>query len=300
MSSTTVDLSRPSWWAKWYARQGYNPLPSMAEKKRPAMSCYKKERDNGISDKQLESWWAPNIQVCTGVRWNLIVLDIDGSDGWDQWQHWCRRWGCPETWEVQSGSGNRHYWFTVPSGVTSLPTTLLWQGQGHKQLIELIGDRGLIVAPPSSYGTRSYQFVHAQTIHEPATLPFWVYRLAVPVCRCRRSVATPLGPLPRSRNGHRQDRATVLTNLSPDQKLAIIGQWGLRIVDDRPDPDGWIVCRAYDRPDNNPSATFNLVTGYYYDFATRERLSMCDLGVALGASLHWQDTLSYLGELTHA
>jgi hypothetical protein len=53
--------------------------------------------------------------------------------------------------------------------------------------------------------------------------------------------------------------------MEPEDFLEVAGELGLRIVGDRPDHDGWVACRAIDREDRKPSASFNVFSGYYVD-----------------------------------
>jgi hypothetical protein len=46
--------------------------------------------------------------------------------------------------------------------------------------------------------------------------------------------------------------------------------------------DGWHECHAINRPDVNPSASFNEASGVYHDFGTGTKLSLFDLAAAMG------------------
>ena len=114
-------------WARWYYEQGLNPLPSRGDRKGPALETYAHYRDGErIPEAWLDRWPAPNCQVCLGVPWSLLVVDVDGPVAFRRWCDWNqqgRAW--PETWTVQSRRG-LHYWYLIPPGVQACKSRVLW------------------------------------------------------------------------------------------------------------------------------------------------------------------------------
>ena len=67
--------------------------------------------------------------------------------------------------------------------------------------------------------------------------------------------------------------------------LRLARELGLRLVGTGPDSKGWWKCRAIDREDADPSASFHGDTGYYFDHGGSEtRLSILDLAMKLSGS----------------
>lgn len=111
-------------WAKRYHSLGFNPLPSRTDAKRPWLTEYAALRDEGVSQFILERWWSPNIQIATGSKWDLVVIDCDGPKGMAVWDGWCRRRDYkPNTWVVESYNADgsvrgRHVWYRNASRVS--------------------------------------------------------------------------------------------------------------------------------------------------------------------------------------
>jgi hypothetical protein len=148
-------------WARFYRSKGYNPLPSRRDRKVPALRSYTRERDNGIPDSLLEHWHASNIQLACGARWGLAVVDLDGDRSLDTFLRLGGSGGHrpPHTWAVRTANPDGscrglHLWFD-PEG-EPVATRIIhgdWDEAARRfqkrSLIELKGEKALIVAPPS-------------------------------------------------------------------------------------------------------------------------------------------------------
>ncbi len=290
-------------WAKFYVQHGYNCLPACANRSRPAMKTYTQERDEGIPESFLARWWTPCVQVCTGVRWNLCVIDVDGPNAEDFMDSRCLVDDLPCTWTVSTPSGGYHLWFSLPRDIVALPKVVLWEESGVRHsAIELLGDRCLAMAPPS---IREYPGGHVGVYHwdggrsphdlaRPAELPAWVLEWAARACIASRPPAPRPGPvLKRLRRtpGGRFDPRTVMASI-PDP-VAVVEAWGLRIASHTPNARGWLRCHALDREDRRPSASFHPISGYYSE-PFRVRYSLFELGALIGPYLDWRHCLSDL------
>lgn len=92
--------------------------------------------DNGISF---------NIGVATGTASGLVVLDIDPRHGGDES---IKQFDIPKTLEVITGSGGRHYYFTIPEGIE------IRNSAGKIAAgIDVRGEGGYVVAPPSVHAS---------------------------------------------------------------------------------------------------------------------------------------------------
>lgn len=72
---------------------------------------------------------------------------------------------------------------------------------------------------------------------------------------------------------------------------------GIRFKDENPTPNanGYLVCHAFDREDNNPSAGIHYETGRYNDFAG-EIMSFWDLAATLGLWPDWKEAQRHYGD----
>jgi hypothetical protein len=92
-----------------------------------------------------------------------------------------------------------------------------------------------------------------------------------------------------SRTGgrRRHDRAAVQDSMTPEDRIEVALKLGLRLVDDEPNDEGWLSCRAINREDMNPSASFNANSGVYIDHGPQgEKLSIFDLATKLRPDLY--------------
>jgi len=175
--------------ARRYLARGWSVLPLRAHDKRPLV-VWEPLQSSRPSAEQVADWFSrwpdANIGIVTGEISNLIVLDIDPKHGGDtSLDRLERQFGpLPATIEVKTGGDGRHFYFAHPGG-------LLRSRTGLAQGIDLRGDGGYIVAPPSIHPSgRPYVWA---TGHSPeeitlAALPRWILRPAG-APRVRRSLA---------------------------------------------------------------------------------------------------------------
>lgn len=293
-------------WARWYRARGYNPLPSCPGRRMPSwpgMSGYARERDEGIPPGLLAGprWPNANIQVATGARWGLAVVDLDGAAGRATWRSWAAERGCPRTWAVLTPRGGMHLWFRVPPGSGPVPNATLWSGPGEHEAVELMGDGRLAIAPPS-YKTIDGQRVPYRwatgrgpmDLAFPADLPPWVQGL-VPAPAAPSPAPSRPGPRLVHRGRH-FDHGDVLGVLDDDARLYLAVAWGLRLASARPNHAGWYRCHAIGREDRNPSASFHPGKGIYTEPHQGVYLRFFELAAALGAYATWADACDHLGE----
>jgi hypothetical protein len=276
--------------ARFYrSRHGWNPLPSRDDSKRP-IGCYAELWDTPVAEMILDRWDARNIQLICGVRWNLAVIDLDG-DGVDVWQSLALYRPNPRTWTVRTRRGF-HLWFRIAADVRELPSRTVWSGESHNA-VELIGDRKLVVAPPSDYGHR-YEFaVGPADMPEPALMPGWMVKLG-DVRRHEPEPYVPPAPVlaPLAPSGRSFDRQAVLASIK--DKVALVRRWGVRVLSGRPGRHGWLRCHALNRIDRVPSAGFHPASGYYSEPPCL-RMSLFDLAVVRGVYPTWADAVNGLG-----
>lgn len=163
--------------ASHHAR-GWSVLPLRPHEKRPLVRW---EGFQSVHASAIEiadwfrRWPDANLGVVTGEISNLVVLDVDPKHGGDDSLIALeRRFGTlPPTVEAVTGGGGRHLYFTHPGG-------LVRNRAGLAQGIDLRGDGGYIVAPPSIHPSgRPYAWAagHSPDQIALAPLPRWLYAL---------------------------------------------------------------------------------------------------------------------------
>jgi len=308
MLATTLnpgDVATARRWAGFFRERGFNPLPSRPDAKRP-MIRFAGFWATPYPAAEFERFETTNIQLVLGRPWGLIAVDLDGPEARQRWATMGR---VPRTWVTHSGGDGLHLWFTVPKQGPYITKRVVWRGEGKHSLIEILGDKSLLMAPPSIHPTTGERYRFLSRAESPAGLPMpapapaWI--LALPGER----IAPALAPLPAAsqrtaprltrhetgggRAGRTYRRDEVLAAI-PDVP-ALVQSWGVRLTG-RPNANGWWPCHAIDREDRNPSAAIHVRSGYYSDLGSGRRLSLLDLGVHLGIGDDWREVLNHLGD----
>ncbi len=158
-----------------YAGYHWSVIPMRSRDKRPLIKWQQYQQQRASQDEitgWYQRWPTANVGIVTGIISGLLVLDIDprhgGDDSLAQWQ---REHGpLPQTVEARTGGGGRHLYFSHPGGI-------IHNRAGLAPGIDLRGDGGCIVAPPSIHNSGNpYQWLNG---HEPgnvrlAELPGWL------------------------------------------------------------------------------------------------------------------------------
>lgn len=179
MSGRSLDASDESTsaagLAKRYLAQGWSVLPLRPRDKRPLI-LWEHLSSERPSEADVDAWFRrwpdANIGIVTGEISNLVVLDVDPKHGGDaaidRLEH--RFKPLPATVEAITGGGGRHVYFAHPGGLTR-------NRVGWAQGIDLRGDGGYVVAPPSIHPSgRPYTWVPGRAPDEItlAPLPRWI------------------------------------------------------------------------------------------------------------------------------
>jgi hypothetical protein len=156
--------------AKRYLARGWSILPLRPRDKRPLIPwTHLQIRRPSREDvaEWFRRWPDANIGVVSGEISNLIVLDVDPKHGGDAaLERLERRYGpVPATVEATTGGGGRHLYFAHPGG-------LVRNRAGLAQGIDLRGDGGYIVAPPSIHPSGAfYEWAPGRNPDEIALAP---------------------------------------------------------------------------------------------------------------------------------
>jgi hypothetical protein len=309
MDPSNLAMTR-KWVSLYRETYGLNCLPSDP---RPASEGGRKKPMVRFAE-----WWdspAPadlfdrfettNVQIMTGVRWGLCVLDLDGPEAIRTVE---REWpSLPHTWVSYHGNGkkSRHIWFRTPRHrAEPKGKTVLWLDELEKHsAVELLCDRSLIMAPPSFHpktGQR-YEFERGRSPLDCklAEIPRWLWEMPATVPRGTVAPEPELQPLvvqPSTRTDHKADWRDVMRSLPNLRQIA--EGWGLRFARSSSESSGWVSVHDIGREDRNPSARFNLISGRFWrpGMARQQTLSLFELGVELGHFTDWQACCNALAD----
>jgi hypothetical protein len=158
-----------------YAGRGWSVIPAQVRGKRPLVRWKPFQREAADAD-QIRAWWArwpeANVSIVTGSLSGLIVIDVDPRHGGDRsFAALEKRHGAlPKTLESKTGGGGRHLYFVHPGGV-------LGNRAGFEPGIDVRGDGGCIVAPPSIHPSGkpyAWKKGHGPGDVDPAVAPAWL------------------------------------------------------------------------------------------------------------------------------
>ena len=159
-----------------YRAAGWSVVPLRPRDKRPLIEWERFQHERASSATVTEwyrRWPDANVGVVTGEISNLVVLDIDPNHGGDASIGRLERQIAPPlpvTVQATTGGGGRHLYFAHPGGLVRNRT-------GLAQGIDVRGDGGYIVAPPSVHPSGGrYAWVPGRSPAEitPAALPRWI------------------------------------------------------------------------------------------------------------------------------
>lgn len=194
-----------------YARRGWNVFPCHSPTPRAPCSCRQADcaspakhprtrhghRDATTDPRTIRTWWrtwpAANIGIATGAASGIIVVDIDPRhQGHRTLRELIDKHGAlPATPVVATGGGGQHLWLAHPGFLTRNDAGRIL-GPG----IDLRGDGGYILAPPSRHSTGN-RYLWDATTTKPAPAPPWMQRLLAaprPLPRAAPNHALPLEP----------------------------------------------------------------------------------------------------------
>lgn len=276
------DIARVIRCADFYRNRGYQPLPSRADGRSPDLDSYADFWQEPFPKLSFDTQVTSNIQLMCGVRWNLIVVDLDGIAIPAMTNIVSRHEPLPETWQTHSPSGGVHLWFAPrpdQQSCTSGRIWGLWDTAGGKDCnggwyphtgIEILGDKHLVTVPPSHRGDGAYRWVKGRSpreIAQPAVLPEWLdlmprlpQRLTGAAPAIPRAVAASgeavavAGAAPVSlTNGKwdkvRYSREEVIKAINRSRAMIGVAKgFGVRFASELVNDAGWCACYARSNP----------------------------------------------------
>lgn len=143
-----------------------------------------------IDDTTIGVWWRNidfNIGIATGPGSGIWVLDIDGWEG----EHTLRRLeeehgSLPATVEAITGGGGRHLFFAWPASRSVRNS----QTRADLPCVDVRGDGGYVVAPPSIHLSGRRYAWSVDTANEFADAPEWLLNIVAKRERNGEPIAT--------------------------------------------------------------------------------------------------------------
>lgn len=321
MTAHSDAIARALRCAQGYRSLGYQPLPSKMDVKGPMLPSFAEFWDRPLPDwhYRADEWKTTNIQLMTGCRWKLMVVDCDGDEAIRVWERMmAHHGGAPETWVSRTGGGGLHFYYAVPDWLDACPSRRLWgvwdtwagtqeskpgspmkgDWQKHKE-VRVLGDQALVIAPPSIHVEtgKPYHFQFGpDRMKAPAPAPGWLLKMPeIKRPECVEKYAPPSFPTegPRIAPGAFFRREEVLAAIpSP---IDVVRSWGVRVASSGPDGKGWWKVHAFDRDDDRASCQFHDRDAVFWDGREKTTLSLFDLGVAMNHFTTWQECRDALG-----
>lgn len=162
-----------------YRARGWSVIPILRADKRPALP-WQVYQDRPADEDEIRGWFRrwpdANLAIVTGRLSGLVVLDVDPGHGGDEsFRRLVAEHGrLPATVEARTGGGGRHLYFRHPGGTVHNKV-------GLAPGIDLRGDGGLVVAPPSVHRSgRRYRWLRGcdPAALAPAPLPDWLLAIS--------------------------------------------------------------------------------------------------------------------------
>lgn len=164
--------------AQDYAARGWSVVPIECLGKRPLVPWLPFQRRIAGADEiahWFRHWPQANVGIVTGAVSDLVVLDVDplhgGAGSLDGLA--ARHGPLPRTVEAVTGGGGRHLYFSHPGGTVHNRVGLL-------PGLDIRGDGGCVVAPPSTHASRRpyvWRAGHAPDLLPLASMPAWLLEL---------------------------------------------------------------------------------------------------------------------------
>jgi hypothetical protein len=180
MSTTTEMLAA----ALDYAERGWDVFPAPPGEKKSHKSAeysggakWGKTRDPEQIRKDFKRWPMANVGIPTGAESGFWVIEADTPEGHDvdgiaSLRALEEKHGpLPTTLMAESPSGSLHYYFKWPDGIEIRNTS-----SGIAQGIDVRGEGGMVIAPPSVRGDGAYRWLNDNDIAEA---PQWLIDKAV-------------------------------------------------------------------------------------------------------------------------
>jgi len=163
-------------------------------------------KDASADPQHVERWWratpAANIGIVTGKESGLVVLDVDPPEGEEQLARIEEYHGpIPPTLTARSGKGGQHFYFAHPGrSISNRQDVLNEKPSGAVGAIDVRGDGGYIIAPPSRNAAGAYEWT-APDETPPAQIPDYLFPVLENRSELRKRKSTDVPPASVPTNG---------------------------------------------------------------------------------------------------
>src|SRR5215207_3693262 len=150
-----------------YRRRGWSPIPIKPGSKEPNLRELRPYLTRKATQEELGAWSWSGVGIVTGPVSDVLVLDVDGSEGEGELQ----KYGHPVTPMVRTASGGLHLYFKHPE---QLVRTGIRVAPG----LDVKASGGYVVAPPS-LGANGipYKWIVSPEDEELADPPGWLIEI---------------------------------------------------------------------------------------------------------------------------
>lgn len=175
--------------------------------------------DATLDHKQIRRWWKKwpdaNVGIACDSQRGPIVVDVDApnkSKGERHGRELVKMLGLPLTREARSRKGRVHYYFDPMVEGTSVERTIRLRYEGEKYSVDVLGDGGYVIAPPSIHAVTGKPYIWLRKA-KIVPLPASIFQLV----KAKHATTTDghhqsADPLPRII--HEGERDQLLTSLA--------------------------------------------------------------------------------------
>ncbi|MDA8086634.1 MAG: AAA family ATPase [Nitrospiraceae bacterium] len=147
-------------YARLYRLKGFSIIPVVRGSKRPALASWKEFQERRATDEKIKAWFGNGsrngIGIVTGVISGIVVVDLDGPEA----VAFAKAHDFPPTPLAKTGKGY-HAYYRYSAGVRN------FQKRDDLPGIDLRGDGGFVVAPPSVHASgHLYQWVEGKGLDD--------------------------------------------------------------------------------------------------------------------------------------
>lgn len=137
-----------------YVQRGWSVVPIPRCEKYPAGMSWDQYKTRRAAADEVRGWVKnggenQNVGIVTGAVSNLVVIDADGKGAIEE----LARRGISSPLRVQTSKG-MHFYFSHPGGEVVKNAVRIWGSK--EEGIDIRGDGGLVVAPPSVHNSGRY------------------------------------------------------------------------------------------------------------------------------------------------
>ena len=157
---------------------------------------------------QVRRWWTENPRYNIGIACGpsgLVVIDLDvgeGKDGVKRWAELTAEHDTPPTYTVETPSGGRHHYFTLPDDWEPVGNSASKLADGIDVRAGGEGNAGGFVVGAGSVRADGKAYTVVTDISVPAPFPKWVYDM---LTAKPEKAPKPSSPPPRSQPAHGED-----------------------------------------------------------------------------------------------